>query len=73
MAIYKLIQSTPLGPDEIQRLVAAYEETLRALGLKERDDPITQMVAKKVFEIVQTGIEDPAQISRLALEQLGIR
>lgn len=38
MAIYKLIQNAPLGPDEIQRLVAAYEGTLRTLGLKERDD-----------------------------------
>ena len=71
MAIYKLIQNTPLGPDEIQRLVAAYKETLRALGLKERDDPITRIVAKKVFEIVQTGIEDPSEISKLAITQLG--
>ena len=72
MAIYKLIQNTPLGPDEIQRLVAAYEETLRSLGLKERDDPITQIVARKVFEIAQTGIEDSAEISKLAIKQLGI-
>jgi hypothetical protein len=56
-----------LGPDEIPRLVAAYEETLRALGLIERDDPMTRMVAKKVFEIAQTGIEDRAAISKLAI------
>jgi len=72
MVIYKLIQSTPLGPDEIQRLVAVYAETLRALGLKERDDSITRIVAKKVFEIAQTGIEDPAEISKLAIKRLGI-
>ena len=72
MAIYKLIQNTPLGPDEVRRLVAAYEEILRALGLKKRDDPITRIVAKKVFEIAQTGIEDPAEISKLAIERLGI-
>jgi hypothetical protein len=71
MAIYKLIQNTPLGPDEIRRLVAAYEETLRALGLNERDDAITQIVAKKVFAIAQTGIEDPAAISKLAIKELG--
>ena len=72
MAVYKLVQNTPLGPDEIQRLVAAYEETLRTLGLKERDDPLTRIIAKKVFEIAQTGIEDPSEISRLAIKQLGI-
>jgi len=72
MAIYKLIQNSPLGPDEIERLVTAYHETLRALGLKDRDDPITRIVAKKVFEIAQTGMEDPAEISRVAIKQLGI-
>jgi hypothetical protein len=72
MAIYKLIQNAPLGPDEIQRLVAAYEGTLRTLGLKERDDPITRIVARKVFEIAQTGIEDPAEISKLVIELLGV-
>jgi len=30
------------GPEEIERLVAAYDQTLRALGLKDPSDPITQ-------------------------------
>jgi hypothetical protein len=73
MAIYKLIQNVPMGPEEVERLVAAYETALRALYLKHRDDPITRIVAKKIFEIAQTGIEDPAEISRLAIEQLSIQ
>ena len=72
MAIYKLIHNTPLGPDEIQRLVTAYNETLRALGLKDRDDLLTGLVARKVFEIAQTGIEDPAEISKLVIKLLGV-
>jgi len=48
------------------------KQTLRALDLKDRDDPITRIVAKKVFEIAQTDIEDPAEISRETLRQLGI-
>ena len=70
MAIYKLIQNTPLGPEEITRLTTAYELTLKALSLKDRSDPLTLLIAKKIFEIGQTGIEDPAQISKLAIEQL---
>jgi hypothetical protein len=72
MSIYRLIQNTPLGPDEIERLVAAYQITLRTLCLTDRDDPVTQIVARKVFEIAQTGIEDPAQISKLAITRLGL-
>jgi hypothetical protein len=72
MAIYKLLHKTSLGPEEITRLTTAYELTLKALRLKDRSDPITQLIAKKIFEIGQTGIEDPAAISKLAIQQLGI-
>jgi len=71
LAIYRLPQNSPLGPEEIERLVAAYEETFRALGLKDRNDPITEIVARKIFEIGQTGVRDPAQIAELALKELG--
>jgi hypothetical protein len=49
----------------------AYEQTLRALRLKDRNDPITQLVAEKIIAIGRTGIEDPTEISKLALKQLG--
>jgi hypothetical protein len=40
MAIYRLFQNSPLGPEEISRLSDAYERTLRALSLVDRNDPI---------------------------------
>jgi hypothetical protein len=61
-----------MGPEEIRRLEAAYEQTLRTIGLKDRNDPITEMIAKKVIEIAQTGVRDPAQISALAIKEIGI-
>jgi hypothetical protein len=71
MAIYRLLQKTAFGPEEIERLVTAYEQTLRALGLKDRNDPITQLVAEKIIAVGRFGIEDPAEISKLALKELG--
>ncbi len=70
MAIHKLLQNSPMGPEEIGRLVGAYGQTLLALGLTDRKDRITEMVAAKVFEIGQTGIGDAAEISRLAIQAL---
>ena len=67
MTIHRLLQNTPLEPEDIERLVTAYEQTLRALDLKERDDPLTQAVAKKIIEIGQSGIRDPEQISQLVI------
>jgi hypothetical protein len=67
MTIHRLLQNIPLEPEHIERLVTAYEQALRALDLKERDDPLTQAVAKKIIEIGQGGIREPEQISQLAI------
>jgi hypothetical protein len=47
MAIYKLLQKTLLGPEEITRLTTAYELTRRSLSLTDRNDPLTLLIAKK--------------------------
>ena len=52
--------------------MAAYEKTLRGLGIQDRSDPIAEMVAKKVFEIGRSGIEDPSQICELAIKALRV-
>jgi len=70
MTIHRLLQNVPLGPEDIDRLVTAYEQTLRALGLSDRNDPLTEIVAKKIIEIGQTGIRDPVQISKQAIEAI---
>jgi hypothetical protein len=71
MTIYGLLKNTTFGPEEIERLVTAYEQTLRALGLKDRSDSITQLVAEKIIAVGRLGIEDPAEISKLVLTELG--
>src|SRR5437588_316329 len=63
MTIHRLLQNIPLEPEDIDRLVTAYEKALRALGLSDRGDPMTLIVAKAVIDIGQTGVRDPAQIS----------
>jgi len=39
----------------------------------DRSDPITQLVAEKIIAIGRLGIEDPAEISKLALKELTTR
>ena len=70
MAIYRILQNSPLSPEDIGRLVTAYEATLKALDLVDRSDPMTELVARKIIEIGQTGVRDPLQISRLAVTDL---
>ena len=73
MAIYRILQNSPLSPEDVSRLAAAYEATLKALDLCDRTDPITELVARKIIEIGQTGVRDPLQISRLAVTDLSAR
>jgi hypothetical protein len=54
LAIYSLLQNSAFGPDDIERLGTAYENALRALQLNNRDDPITQIVAKRIIHAAQT-------------------
>lgn len=69
MAIHRFLQNVPLGP-EVADLVAAYERTLKALGLVDRNEPITEIVAKKIVEVAHRGVRDPAAISQLAIKEL---
>jgi hypothetical protein len=71
VVIYRLLQNVPLGPDEIQRLTDAYERTLSARSLKDRNDPLTEFIAKKIFELGQSGLKDSKEISARAIENSG--
>jgi hypothetical protein len=72
MPIRRLLETSSSSPEEISRLVAAYEQTLRALNLVDRNDPIAEIVARKVIEIANDG-GDALQISNLAIKALGAK
>jgi len=72
MAIYRLLQNSPLGPEEISVLTDAYERTLKALSLVDRNDPLTEMIAKKIIELAQRGVREAKQLSALAIKELGV-
>jgi hypothetical protein len=61
-----------LGIDEVEQIEAAYERTLRALSLKDRNDPITEMIARKIIQIADSGLRDPAEVSARAIKELGV-
>ncbi len=72
MPIYRLLQNSPLGPEELKVLTDAYEQTLRRLSLVDRNDPITELVARKIIELGQRGVREVTQLSELAIKELGV-
>ncbi len=73
MAIHRLLKNSPLDPEEIARITKAYEQALHTLCVKDRDDPLTELIAKTIIKIAQTGVHEVAQLSALAIAELGIR
>ena len=73
MAIYRLLKDCQLEPETIGHITAAYEQALHTLWVKGGDDPLTEMIAKKIIKIAQTGVHDPAKIAALAIKELEVR
>jgi hypothetical protein len=57
--------------NELGRLNAAFNLSLRGLHLVDRNDPICDMVARKVIEIGTNGVSDPKEIANRVTRQLG--
>jgi hypothetical protein len=70
MAIYRLLQHSAFMPEDIQPIATAYEDCLRILKLTNRSDPLTEIIAKTIFEVAQTGVRDPIQLRELALKRI---
>jgi hypothetical protein len=73
MAIYRLIANGSFGQMEIAAMSAAYEAALIDLGITNRDDPITELIAKAIVNVVATGERDPRLIGQRAINALGVR
>jgi hypothetical protein len=72
MPINRLLRDGNIKPEEVERLNRAFTYALNRLHLVDRNDPVCDIVARKVIEIDRAGIHDPEEISRLAAKQLGI-
>ena len=72
MAIDRLLENSTFSPEDVVKLSTAYESALTKLGLTNRSDPITLLIAKRIIEIAETGISEAAELCDMALEQLGV-
>ena len=74
MPIYRLIQSSAFGPDEIKIIVAAYERGCEELKLTAKGNTLKELVAKRVFELAEIGERDAKLISDKVVRELhGLR
>lgn len=62
MPIRQLLDRAVFNPEEITMLRDVFEDTLRALKLADRSDPVTTLIAKKLIELASGGERDAARL-----------
>jgi hypothetical protein len=67
VSINRLLQDSAFEPEQIGRIAEAYKQVLHALRLINRIDPLTEIVAEKIFGVAQTGEFDTSRITELTL------
>jgi hypothetical protein len=53
LAIYRLLENSSHGPEEIKRMTDAFEEALRILRLSDRLGPVSELVAARIVAIAK--------------------
>ena len=72
MPINQLIKEGKIDATKAARLNHAFEHALRELGLVDRADALTNIVAEKIIEVGATAVSDPEEIARAAIKRLGL-
>jgi hypothetical protein len=67
MAIDKLIATGSFGPDEIEVMKSAYEAALIDVGITDRNDPITELIAKAI--VTRGGERNAKEVMERALNE----
>ncbi len=71
MAIYRMLQGMTLDEHAVKGMTAAYEATLVELGLTDRSDPLTDLVARKIIAHCQTTGEcEPERLCEMVLKSI---
>jgi hypothetical protein len=71
MPINRLLKEGKFTPGEVERLNRAFALALDLLGLVDRNDPICEMVARKIISVHAAGTRGAEEIAKLAVAQLG--
>jgi hypothetical protein len=61
-------ESGVFGPEEIEDIARAFEAALKDLGLTDREDPVTIMLAKLTIELAKQGLTAASLRARVLKE-----
>ena len=70
MPIARLLSDIELAPEQRLVLELAFKNTLRKIGLVDRDDPICALIAKKMVDLHGRGVTDAVALTEITVREL---
>ena len=70
MAIYRMLQGMAFDDKDVKAMTSAYEAILADLGLTDRTDPVTEIVARKIITFCQVDGCDPDALREQVLKDI---
>jgi hypothetical protein len=70
MSLTPYLKGGVFQPQQIEAMTTAFEAVCRTLQLVDRDDPLTEIVARRVIDVARTGERDPDRLRELVLMNL---
>ena len=70
MPLDRLLTKRGIGSEDSKILKHAFNLTLSGLHLVDRNDPVCEIVARKIVEIGLDGTRNPQEIAALAIKRL---
>jgi hypothetical protein len=68
--IQPLLPAGAFGPEAVKAMASAFDDILRELMLLDHNDPLTEIVAKKIIAGARLGVCDPIRLRDLAVKSL---
>ena len=67
--IKPLLWGQAFEPETIEAMGKAFVETCEKLGLTERDDALTELVARNIIELAQRGLKNPTALHLATMKE----
>jgi hypothetical protein len=71
MVIYRQLNQASFSPESVKCMTDAYECVLETLHLKDRDDPITELIAAKIIQVFRLGEMNCDKLCERTIRELG--
>jgi hypothetical protein len=69
MSITPFLRNQAFDPETVEVMAKAFATTCEALGLTDRTDAMTELVAQKIIEFAQRGLKNPFALHVAAMQE----